>query len=139
MGALFDILAAPIMLPTKGLLFIFEKITEQVNNEILDDSNIRLQLLELESLLESGQISEEEFYEMEEELLDRLDAILAYKEEQQRRGAIDDEDEEDEEEEDAIDDADEHAGAGAEIDGTHGVPDAMADYYEKLDEKENVI
>lgn len=142
MGALFDILAAPIMLPTKGLLFIFDKITEQVNNEILDDSNIRLQLLELESLLESGQISEEEFYEMEEELLDRLDAILAYKEEQQRRRAVDEEDEEDEEDEnaeDVVDDAGEQARADADIDDAQGVPDAMADYYEKLDEKEDVI
>lgn len=139
MGALFDILAAPIMLPTKGLLFIFDKITEQVNNEILDDSNIRLQLLELESLLESGQISEEEFYEMEEELLDRLDAILAYKEEQQRRRAVDEEDEEDENAEDVVDDAGEQARADADIDDAQGVPDAMADYYEKLDEKEDVI
>lgn len=98
MGSLFDILAAPIMLPTKGLLFIFDKITEQVNNELLDDSNIRLQLLELQGLLDSGKITEDEFYEMEEELLDNLDAILAFKEDQQKQGASDEDEDEDEDE-----------------------------------------
>ena len=109
MGSLFDILAAPIMLPTKGLLFIFDKITEQVNNELLDDSNIRLQLLELQGLLDSGKITEDEFYEMEEELLDNLDAILAFKEDQQKQGASeeDDEDDEDDDEEDEEDQDDE--------------------------------
>ena len=103
MGSLFDILAAPIMLPTKGLLFIFDKITEQVNNELLDDSNIRLQLLELQGLLDSGQITEDQFYEMEEELLDNLDAILAFKEDQQKLGASDEDDEDEEDEEDEED------------------------------------
>lgn len=113
MGSLFDILAAPIMLPTKGLLFIFDKITEQVNNELLDDSNIRLQLLELQGLLDSGKITEDEFYEMEEELLDRLDAILAFKEDQQRRG--DDEDDEEEEDENDDDDQDDDQDDDSEL------------------------
>ena len=107
MGSLFDILAAPIMLPTKGLLFIFDKITEQVNNELLDDSNIRLQLLELQGLLDSGQITEDQFYEMEEELLDNLDAILAFKEDQQKQGASEDDDEDDEDDDEEDDEEDE--------------------------------
>ncbi len=106
MSLLFDVLAAPVALPTRGLMFIFDKIVEQVNNEMLDDSKVRMQLLELQALLDSGQITEEEFYAAEEELLDRLDAILEFKENQQRRSADvgDDEDEYDEAE-DASDDA----------------------------------
>jgi hypothetical protein len=77
-----DILAAPVMLPAKGLLFIFDKIREQAENELLDEGKIRQQLLELQMLLDVGEITEEEFYQTEEELLDRLDAIIAYKEEQ---------------------------------------------------------
>ena len=105
MGLIFDVLAAPVALPARGLMFIFNKIVEQVNNEMLDDSKVRMQLLELQALLDNGQIGEEEFYEAEEELLDRLDAILEFKENQQRRGADDDEDDEDEydDEEDAGD------------------------------------
>lgn len=79
MGLLLDLLAAPIMLPAKGLAFVFEKIREQAENELLDDGKIRMQLLELQTLLDLGEITEEEFYRVEEELLDQLDAILAYK------------------------------------------------------------
>ena len=91
MGLLLDLLAAPIMLPAKGLVFVFEKIREQAENELLDDGKIRMQLLELQALLDLGEITEEEFYQVEEELLDRLDAILAYKQ------GIEDEDEEQDE------------------------------------------
>lgn len=86
MGLLLKILAAPVMAPAKSLVFIFEKINEQVNNELLDDGKIRQQLLELQMMLDNGEISEEEFYEVEEELLDRMDAILFYKEQQMEIG-----------------------------------------------------
>lgn len=112
MGLIFDVLAAPVALPTRGLMFIFNKIVEQVNNEMLDDSKVRMQLLELQALFDSGQISEEEFYEAEEELLDRLDAILEFKENQQRRGAGDNEDDEDAEDTQGEDDDEEDAGDG---------------------------
>lgn len=79
MGLLIDLLTAPIMLPAKGLIFVFDKIREQAENEVLDDGKIRMQLLELQALLDLGEITEEEFYKAEEELLDRLDAILAFK------------------------------------------------------------
>lgn len=110
MGLLFDILAAPIMLPTRGLTFIFNKITEQVNNELLDDGKVRMQLLELQALLDTGQITEEEFYAAEEELLDRLDAILAFKEGERLAAEEEDEDDEDwDEEDDDANDADNDA------------------------------
>ena len=92
MGLLLDLLTAPIMLPAKGLIFVFDKIREQAENEVLDDGRIRLQLLELQALLDLGEITEEDFYKAEEELLDRLDAILAYK-----QGIQDEEDSDDEE------------------------------------------
>jgi hypothetical protein len=108
MGLVFDILAAPAVLPTRGMMFIFNKIVEQVNNEMLDDGKVRMQLLELQNMLDGGQISEEEFYVAEEELLDRLDAILEFKENQQQQNMFAEEDEfnddEDEyEENDAVD------------------------------------
>ncbi len=106
MGLVFDILAAPAVLPTRGMMFIFNKIVEQVNNEMLDDGKVRMQLLELQNMLDGGQISEEEFYVAEEELLDRLDAILEFKENQQQQNMFAEEDEfnDDEyEENDAVD------------------------------------
>jgi hypothetical protein len=86
MGLLLQLLGAPIILPAKGLMFVLDKIREQAENEVLDEGKVHQQLLELQMLLDLGQISEEEFYQVEEELLERLDAIMAYKEEQAENG-----------------------------------------------------
>jgi len=116
MGLVFDVLAAPVALPARGLMFIFNKIVEQVNNEMLDDGKVRMQLLELQSLLDSGQITEEEFYEAEEELLDLLDAILEFKENQQKRAAADDDEYDDDEYDDDEYQEDDGADEGGEQD-----------------------
>jgi hypothetical protein len=79
MGLLWDILTAPIMLPTKGLLFVFDKIREQAEAELWDEGKVHQQLLQLQMMLDVGEISEEDFYAAEEQLLDRLDAIIAHK------------------------------------------------------------
>lgn len=106
MGLLFDVLGAPVSLPVRGFMFIFDKIVEQVNNELLDDGKVRMQLLELQGLLDSGQITEDEFFEAEEELLDRLDAILAFKEVQMGINEDDDDDDDWQDEESESDDDD---------------------------------
>jgi hypothetical protein len=79
MGLLWDILSAPIMLPTKGLLFVFDKIREQAETELWDEGKVHQQLLQLQMMLDVGDISETDFYAAEEELLDRMDAIVAHK------------------------------------------------------------
>ena len=75
------VLTAPVVLPAKSLFFIFNQIKEQAENEMLDEGKIQQQLLEIQMLFELGEITAEEFHQAEEELLDRLDAIIAYKEE----------------------------------------------------------
>ncbi|MHB0874794.1 MAG: gas vesicle protein GvpG [Anaerolineae bacterium] len=82
LGLLANVVAAPVVLPTKGLLFVLEKIKEQVQGELLDEGKIRQYLLELQALLDHGLIGEDEFTQAEDALLDRLDAIIAFKEEQ---------------------------------------------------------
>jgi len=79
MGLLWNILSAPIMLPTKGLLFVFDKIREQAETELWDEGKVHQQLLQLQMMLDVGEISEADFYAAEEELLDRMDAIIAHK------------------------------------------------------------
>jgi hypothetical protein len=86
MGLLIQLLGAPIILPAKGLMFVLDKIREQAENEVLDEGKVHQQLLELQMLLDLGQITEEEFYQVEEELLERLDAIMEFKEEQAENG-----------------------------------------------------
>lgn len=70
-----DLLLAPI----KGIMFIAEKIKEQAEGEFLNEEGIRQELRELYLLLEKGKISEEEFNDREEQLVERLEAIEEYK------------------------------------------------------------
>ena len=79
MGLLWNILSAPIMLPAKGMLFVFDKIREQAETELWDEGKVHQQLLQLQMMLDVGDISEADFYAAEEELLDRMDAIIAHK------------------------------------------------------------
>lgn len=94
MGLLWDILSAPIVLPAKGLLFVFDKIREQAETELWDEGKVHQQLLQLQMMLDVGDISEADFYAAEEELLDRMDAIIAHKQ------GLDIEDEDEDEDED---------------------------------------
>lgn len=71
-----DILLAPI----KGTLFIAGKIHDLAMEEFLDEEGTRQELRELYALIEKGEISEEEFEEREEELVEWLEQIEAYKE-----------------------------------------------------------
>jgi hypothetical protein len=66
-------------LPVKGLLFVFEKIAEAVDQERLDEDKARGMLMELQLRYELEEISEEEYLEQEEELLAWLNAIREYK------------------------------------------------------------
>jgi len=70
-----DLLLAPI----KGVVFIAEKIKEHAEGEFLNEEGVRQELRELYLLLETGKLSEEEFTEREEQLVDHLEAIEEYK------------------------------------------------------------
>jgi hypothetical protein len=70
-----DLLLAPI----KGVVWLAEKIKEQAEGEFLNEEGVRRELRELYQLVETGKISEEEFTEREEQLVERLEAIEEYK------------------------------------------------------------
>lgn len=64
--------------PVRGLFMIFSKIHEAAQQDADNEADaIRTQLSELYLLLETGQLSDEEFDRQEKELLDRLDEIEA--------------------------------------------------------------
>lgn len=74
-----DLFLFPITLPAKGLLFIFEKIAEAVDQERLDEGKVQGKLMELEMRYELGEMSEGEYLEQEEALLEWLNAIREHK------------------------------------------------------------
>jgi hypothetical protein len=61
-----------VRLPAKGLIGIFEKIYEMAQAEFTDESKIKEELLRLQTLYDSDQISEEEYQKQEDTLLERL-------------------------------------------------------------------
>lgn len=70
-----DIFLAPV----KGLIFIAKKVDDLAMEEFLNEEGVRKELRELYILLEAGEVSEEEFDEREEKLVERLEEIEAYK------------------------------------------------------------
>ena len=65
-----------LLFPVKGINWIFKQIHEIAEEELEGEADrIRDSLTELYMLLETGQITEEEFEQQEKELLDRLDNL----------------------------------------------------------------
>ncbi len=71
----------PITIPAKGLFFVFEQIKEQVDAEQLDEGLVEDQLITLSLLQDLGEVSDDDYLAQEAALLERLNAIRAYKEE----------------------------------------------------------
>jgi len=87
-----DILLSPV----RGITWVFKQIHQLAEEELEGEADrIRDSLTELYMMLETGEISEEEFERRETELLDKLDAL---NEEDDILGNSDDEDQEVEEE-----------------------------------------
>ena len=68
-----------------GLRFVFDKIASVVDDEMNDEQSLRQELLAAQMSLELGEMDEEEFVELERDILARLREI---REEQQAGGAV---------------------------------------------------
>ena len=58
-----------------GLRFVFDKIAAAVDTELNDDTSLREQLLAAQMRLELGEMSQDEFDQLEADLLARLREI----------------------------------------------------------------
>jgi hypothetical protein len=77
MGLLSGVLLLPLA-PLRGTIWIAERLAEYADEQLDDDRAIRRLLFEAEGALESGDLSEPEFDRIEDELLDRLDAMQTH-------------------------------------------------------------
>lgn len=77
MGLLTRLVTLPLA-PVEGVVWVARKLEERANEELYGPESIRLQLDELQEALEAREISEAEYAEQEDLLLDRLDEALAY-------------------------------------------------------------
>ena len=72
MGIFTGLLLLPLA-PVRGTIWIAERIAEHAEHELNDEVVTRRLLLEAEAALERGELTEDEFDAIEDELLDRLE------------------------------------------------------------------
>ncbi len=84
-----DILLAPIKLPIAGFNWILRQIQTMADEELLNDQPWKERLIELQMMLEVGDITEEQYKEEETKVFAALRDIRARKEEISRQAAAD--------------------------------------------------
>jgi hypothetical protein len=80
MGLITGLLTLPLA-PVRGTAWLAERIQEQAEAELTDESAIRAGLLELEAQRASGEFDEQELSEAEDALIERLMEIRGLREE----------------------------------------------------------
>jgi gas vesicle protein GvpG len=77
MGLISGLLTLPLA-PVRGTVWLAERIQEQAEAELYDESAIRAQLVELDEARASGALPDQEIDAAEDELLERLLAIRGF-------------------------------------------------------------
>jgi hypothetical protein len=95
MFLLDDILMLPLKLPVAGFNWVMKQIQTMANEELMNDQPWKERLIELQMMLEVGDISEEEYGRQEAQVFTALREIRARREEIARQMAAErgDEDE----------------------------------------------
>jgi hypothetical protein len=70
-GLITGLLTLPLA-PVRGTVWLAERIQEQAEEELYDESAIRAGLLELEAARQAGDLDERELAEAEDALIERL-------------------------------------------------------------------
>lgn len=71
MGLLTGLLTLPLA-PVRGTIWVAERVLEEAERQLNDPAAIEQQIIEAEAAHERGELSEQEFDQIEEELLGRL-------------------------------------------------------------------
>ncbi|MFF1833464.1 gas vesicle protein GvpG [Streptomyces sp. NPDC058231] len=85
MGLFTQIVTLPLA-PVRGVGWVVDHVLEAAENEYYDPAPVQQALAALEADLLAGRIDEETFDRREDELLDRLDEIRAYRQGDSRPG-----------------------------------------------------
>ncbi|MFD5265011.1 gas vesicle protein GvpG [Streptomyces sp. NPDC058335] len=75
MGLISEVLLLPFA-PVRGTSWVIQQVVQEAERIYYDPATVRAELSRLEERLESGEITEEEFDRLEDELLDRLDIAM---------------------------------------------------------------
>ncbi|WP_333778366.1 gas vesicle protein GvpG [Streptomyces sp. IBSBF 3136] len=75
MGLISEVLLLPFA-PVRGSAWAIRQVLQEAERIYYDPATVRAELARLEERLEAGEITEEEFDQVEDELLDRLENAL---------------------------------------------------------------
>ncbi|MEU1534142.1 gas vesicle protein GvpG [Streptomyces fagopyri] len=78
MGLLTQLLSLPLA-PVRGVGWVVDRVVEAAEQEYYDPEPVERELAALERALLEGHIDQAAFDEREDQLLDRLDEIAAYR------------------------------------------------------------
>ena len=73
MGLFTGLLLLPLA-PVRGTIWVAERLAEQAARELDDERTVRRLLVEAELALDRGDLTVDEFEQVEDELLERLEA-----------------------------------------------------------------
>jgi|SRR5687768_6414148 hypothetical protein len=80
MGLLTSILFFPVTGPVAGIRWTLGKVQRVVEDELVDDTPVKQELMELQMLVELGDIDDEEYARREAELMARLRDVREWRE-----------------------------------------------------------
>jgi hypothetical protein len=80
MSLLTKLLFLPIAGPVAGIRWSLGKVQKVVEEELVDDSAVKQELMELQLLLELGDIDDEEYVRREAKLMERLREVRYWRE-----------------------------------------------------------
>jgi len=79
-GLLANLLFFPVTGPVAGIRWSLAKVQRVVEEELVDDSAVKEELMELQMLLELGDIDDEEYVRREAALMERLREVRYWRE-----------------------------------------------------------
>ena len=80
MGLLSSILLAPFTGPWDGTMWTLDKVRRAVEEELTDDTPVKEDLMRLQLELESGEITDDEYVEREQVIMQRLREVRQWRE-----------------------------------------------------------
>lgn len=80
MGIISNILFFPVTGPVAGIRWALGKVQTVVEEELTDDSSVKQELMELQMLLELGDIDDAEYVRREASLMQRLREVREWRE-----------------------------------------------------------
>jgi hypothetical protein len=81
MGILSKLLFFPVAGPVAGVRWSLDKVMQVVREELTDDRAVKQELMELQMLLELGDIDDAEYKRREAALMERLRDVRRWREE----------------------------------------------------------